>query len=80
MTVVGGVLPISMIFSIPSEMSLSYTLLVPEVTCAGMVATEAWERMAVGAGVAVMEVGVASTGVRDEGTHNRFLLRDGVVI
>ena len=32
------------------------------------------------AGKVVMEVGVTSTGVRDEGTHARFFLGDGGVI
>ena len=66
--------------SIPSEMFLSYPLLVPAVTCAGMVETEAWERITAGAGVAVMAVGVTLTVVRDEGTHGRFLLKDGRVL
>ena len=61
---VGG-LPISMISSIPSKLLLSDSLLVPAVTCVVMVVTEAWEGMSVGEGVAVMEVGVTSTVVRD---------------
>ena len=48
-------------------------MLVPEVTRAGMVETEAWEGMAAGAGVAVISVEFTSTGVRDEGTNGRFL-------
>ena len=50
--------PISMISSIPSEMSLSDPLFVTAVTCAVMVVTQAWEGMPTGAGVAVMAVGV----------------------
>ena len=55
-------------------------MLVPAVTCAGMVATEVLEGMAAGAGVAVMAVGVIPTEVRDKVTHGRFLLRDGGVL
>ena len=74
------VITFSMISSIPSEISLSYLLLVPAVTCAGMGAIEAWEGMAAGAGVAVMAVGVISMGLRDEVTHGHFLLGgDGVI-
>ena len=65
-----------MIFSIPSDIFLSDPLLVTSVTCAGMVETEAWERMAEGASVEVMAVGVTSTRVRDELTHGSFLLGD----
>ena len=75
----GGLL-ISMIYIIPSELSLSYTLLVPAVTCAGMVATDTWEGMAAVAGVAVMAVGVTSAGVKYEVTHGCFLHRDCGVI
>ena len=74
------VLFISMISSISSELSLSEPLLVPAVTCAGMVAIEAWEGMAAGAGVAVVAVGVTSTVLRYEGTCVHSLHRgDGVV-
>ena len=42
-----------------------------------MVVKEVWEVMALVAGVAVMEVGVISMGVRDEGTHVHFLIGGG---
>ena len=58
-------------------MSLSDPFLFASVTCTGMVATEAWEGMAAGAGVAVIAVGVVSTVLIDEGKHVRFLLRYG---
>ena len=54
-----------MIYSIPSELLLSYPLLVTGVTCAVMLETEAWGGMATGSGVAVMSVGVSSMIVRD---------------
>ena len=73
---VGGI-PISTISNIPSSMLLSYPLLFTEVTCTIMVATKSWEGMAAGEGVAVMAVGVTSTGVRDEDTHGCFLVRYG---
>ena len=47
-----------MISSIPSDMLLSYPLLVPAVTCAGMLETKAWEVMAAGAVLVVMSVGI----------------------
>ena len=62
-----GGLPISMISSITSELLLSDPLLVPVATCAGMMATEAWEGMATGAGVSAMSVGVTPTRLIDEG-------------
>ena len=65
-----------MIYSVSSKLSLSDPLLVPAVTCAGMATTEAWERIAMGAGVAVAEVGVTSTGLRDEDTHGYLFLED----
>ena len=77
---VEGGLPISMISSIPSELLLSDALLITEVTFADMVAIEAWEVMAMGAGIAVMAVGVTSTVVRDKGAYVCFLLGDGGII
>ena len=65
MKVEAGGLHISMISSIPSELSISDSLLVPAVTFTGMVATEAWEGTATGAGVVVVAVGFTTTGVRD---------------
>ena len=62
-----------MISSISPELLISYQLLVTAVSCARMVATEAWEGMAAGAGVVVISVEFTSTGVRDEGTNGRFL-------
>ena len=72
---VGGIL-ISMISSIPSELSLSDPFLVPEVTFAGMVATYFLEGVPSGAGVAVMPVGFTPMGVRDEGTGGCLFLRN----
>ena len=45
-----------------------------------MVATEEWEVIAAGEGVAVMTVRVISTGLRDDGMHVSVLLRDGGVL
>ena len=75
-----GGLPISLISSIPSELSLSDPLLVPAVTWLGMVARKEWELIATGEGVAVMEVGVTSTGLRDKGIHVSVILGDGGVL
>ena len=79
-TVAAGGLPISMISSIPSELSLLDTLLGPAVTCAGIVAIEAWEGRAAGSGVALVEVGVTSAVVRDKVTHGRLLIGGGGVL
>ena len=75
-----GGLPISIISSIPYKLLLSNPLLVSAVTCVGMVEKEVWEEMAAGAGIAVVKMGITSTGLQDKGTHNRFLLGDGEVL
>ena len=69
-----------MISSIPSDLSLSDPLLIPAVTCAGVIATEALEAKAVGVGVVVIAMGITSTGVRYKCTHGRFLLENGGVL
>ena len=48
--------------------------------CAGMVVTKVWDGMDVGAGVAVISLGVTSTGVRDKGMRGHLLRRDSGVL